>query len=33
MEVDIATAKHKAEVAGETWYFCCGGCREEFLAR
>jgi xanthine dehydrogenase accessory factor len=33
MEVDIATAKHKAEVGGETWYFCCGGCREEFLTR
>jgi xanthine dehydrogenase accessory factor len=33
MEVDIATAKHKAEIGGETWYFCCGGCREEFLAR
>jgi xanthine dehydrogenase accessory factor len=33
MEVEIATAKHKAEVGGETWYFCCGGCREEFLAR
>lgn len=33
MEVDIATAKHRAEIGGETWYFCCGGCREEFLAR
>jgi xanthine dehydrogenase accessory factor len=33
MEVDIATARHKAEIGGETWYFCCGGCREEFLAR
>jgi xanthine dehydrogenase accessory factor len=33
MEVDVATAKHRAEVGGQTWYFCCGGCREEFLAR
>ena len=32
MEVDVATAKHTAEVGGETYYFCCGGCRERFLA-
>jgi xanthine dehydrogenase accessory factor len=25
-------AKHRAEHAGRTYYFCCGGCREQFLA-
>lgn len=32
MRVTIATARHTAEHAGRTWYFCCGGCRERFLA-
>ena len=32
MKVDPATAKHKAEHAGETYYFCSGGCREKFVA-
>jgi xanthine dehydrogenase accessory factor len=32
MTVTIAGAKHTAEYAGRTWYFCCGGCRERFLA-
>lgn len=32
MTVQIATARHTAEHAGRTWYFCCGGCRERFLA-
>jgi Cu+-exporting ATPase len=32
MSVDPATAKHSAELAGQTYYFCCGGCREKFLA-
>ena len=32
MSVDPATAKHKAEFAGKTYYFCCAGCREKFLA-
>ena len=32
MTVEIATARHRAEHAGRTWYFCCGGCRERFLA-
>lgn len=32
MTVEIATARHTAEHAGRTWYFCCGGCRERFLA-
>lgn len=31
MAVAIATARHKAEVAGVTYYFCCGGCRTRFL--
>jgi xanthine dehydrogenase accessory factor len=32
MTVTIAGARHLAEHAGRTWYFCCGGCRERFLA-
>jgi Cu+-exporting ATPase len=32
MTVDPATAKHKAEHGGTTYYFCCGGCREKFAA-
>ena len=32
MSVDPATAMHKAEHAGATYYFCCGGCREKFVA-
>lgn len=32
MTVEIATARHTAEHAGRIWYFCCGGCRERFLA-
>jgi xanthine dehydrogenase accessory factor len=32
MIVDPRTTKHRAEVAGRTYYFCCGGCRERFLA-
>jgi xanthine dehydrogenase accessory factor len=32
MTVEIAKARHTAEYAGRTWYFCCGGCRERFLA-
>lgn len=32
MTVEIATARHTAEHAGRSWYFCCGGCRERFLA-
>jgi xanthine dehydrogenase accessory factor len=32
MTVAIAAAKHKAEHAGRTYYFCCGGCRERFVA-
>ncbi|HEX2442413.1 MAG TPA: XdhC family protein [Vicinamibacterales bacterium] len=32
MDVAVATAKHRAEHAGRTYYFCCGGCRERFVA-
>jgi xanthine dehydrogenase accessory factor len=32
MTLDIAKARHTAEHGGRTWYFCCGGCRERFLA-
>ena len=32
MTVQIAGARHTAEHAGTTYYFCCGGCRERFLA-
>jgi xanthine dehydrogenase accessory factor len=32
MSVEIAKARHTAEHAGRAWYFCCGGCRERFLA-
>ncbi|MGC2197406.1 MAG: HAD-IC family P-type ATPase, partial [Terriglobales bacterium] len=30
MDVDPATAKHRWEHAGKTYYFCCGGCLEKF---
>ncbi len=32
MKVVVAGARHVAEVGGRTWYFCCGGCRDRFLA-
>jgi xanthine dehydrogenase accessory factor len=32
MTVEVATARHTAEHAGRTYYFCCGGCRQRFLA-
>ena len=31
MEVEIATARHKADVDGITYYFCCAACRSRFL--
>jgi len=33
MRVEIATAKHRSERAGETIYFCCRGCKETFDLR
>src|SRR5919198_5445696 len=32
MTVDAATAKHRAEHAGHTYYFCSSRCREKFEA-
>jgi xanthine dehydrogenase accessory factor len=32
MTVGIATARHRAELSGRSWVFCCSGCREKFLA-
>lgn len=32
MTVDPATAKHRADHGGLTYLFCCGGCRQRFLA-
>jgi len=30
MDVDEATAKHKTEYKGETYYFCAPGCKKAF---
>ena len=32
MSVDPATAKHRLEYGGKTYYFCCDGCRTKFAA-
>jgi len=32
MAVDPAKTKHTAEYAGASYYFCCNGCREKFVA-
>jgi P-type Cu+ transporter len=32
MAVKIAGAKHQAQHGGATYYFCCNGCREKFIA-
>ena len=32
MSVAVATARHRADHGGRTYYFCSGGCRERFLA-
>jgi len=31
MQVEIATAKHTAEVDGTSYYFCCAHCRSSFV--
>jgi xanthine dehydrogenase accessory factor len=31
MEVEMATARHKADVAGTTYYFCCPHCKASFV--
>jgi len=30
MEVDEKTAQHKSEYGGNTYYFCCPGCKSKF---
>jgi len=32
MAVEVSTAVARAELHGRTYYFCCSGCRERFLA-
>lgn len=32
MTVEIATAKHKSEYQGQTYYFCAPGCKRSFDA-
>ena len=32
MDVDPHTARHKAEHAGRSYYFCSAGCRAKFIA-
>jgi Cu+-exporting ATPase len=32
MVVDPVTAKNRAELDGQSYYFCCGGCKAKFLA-
>jgi xanthine dehydrogenase accessory factor len=33
MTVNVATARHRAEVQGVAYYFCCAGCRTRFLEK
>jgi len=30
MSVTVATAEHRSEYAGQTYYFCCAGCKHSF---
>jgi Cu+-exporting ATPase len=32
MRVDPATSKHRLEHGGQTYFFCCGGCRTKFAS-
>jgi Cu+-exporting ATPase len=32
MSVDPATSRHRFDFSGETWHFCCAGCRTKFAA-
>jgi P-type Cu+ transporter len=32
MDVDLTTARHRAEFEGKTYYFCASGCRQKFLS-
>jgi xanthine dehydrogenase accessory factor len=31
MQVDVATTRHRADLDGITYYFCCAGCKARFL--
>ena len=31
MQVEVATARHTAEVDGALYYFCCANCRARFV--
>ena len=31
MQVNVATARHTADVDGTLYYFCCANCRTKFL--
>lgn len=33
MTVTVATARHRAELHGVAYYFCCAGCRTKFLEK
>jgi xanthine dehydrogenase accessory factor len=30
MAVDVSAARHKSEFRGNSFYFCCSGCKQEF---
>ena len=32
MTVRTANAAHVTSWCGRTWYFCCAGCKQQFLA-
>ena len=32
MSVDPATAEHRSDYEGTTYFFCCAGCRTKFAA-
>ena len=32
MDVDAASATHKTEYRGQTYYFCCPACKRSFEA-
>lgn len=31
MDVEIATARHSAEIGGTRYYFCCARCQSAFV--
>lgn len=30
MDVDVKTAVHQSNYQGQTYYFCCAGCKRSF---